>query len=132
MKLMKSLFIVLAFAVGSSANVAWASHPSSHFVAHHGFRHNGGWHRPIWGHVYYGPWPWFYPWYFGYTIPVFPTTLYTEPPPEQYIEMNPPTNPPANVQPNIWYYCANPQGYYPYVKSCSGNWQEVPAEPPKQ
>jgi hypothetical protein len=26
-----------------------------------------------------------------------------------------------------WYYCHNPQGYYPYIQQCSVNWQPVPA-----
>jgi hypothetical protein len=27
----------------------------------------------------------------------------------------------------IWYYCADPAGYYPYVTQCSIDWQPVPA-----
>jgi hypothetical protein len=30
-----------------------------------------------------------------------------------------------------WHYCANPQGYYPYVQSCLQGWQRVPAYPPR-
>jgi len=29
-----------------------------------------------------------------------------------------------------WYYCDNPQGYYPYVQQCPGGWKQVPATPP--
>jgi hypothetical protein len=29
-----------------------------------------------------------------------------------------------------WYYCDSPQGYYPYVKKCSHDWQPVTAAPP--
>jgi hypothetical protein len=135
MKTIRSLFILLALVTGVSTNCAWASHSPGHFVAHHGYAvHHGGWHHPGWRPVFYGPWPWFYPsWYVGYAVPLFPNTIYAEsPPPTQYIEMNPPANPPADIQPNLWYYCANPQGYYPYVKSCSTAWQTVPAQPPKQ
>lgn len=28
-----------------------------------------------------------------------------------------------------WYYCKDPEGYYPYVRSCNANWQPVPAQP---
>jgi hypothetical protein len=28
----------------------------------------------------------------------------------------------------LWYYCPNPSGYYPYVKSCSEPWQHIPAD----
>ena len=36
-----------------------------------------------------------------------------------------PPNQPAAQQ--IWYYCQQPMGYYPYVRECSGAWQAVPA-----
>ncbi len=34
----------------------------------------------------------------------------------------------------VWYCCANPPGYYPYVGSCLEPWRHVPlsAEPPDQ
>lgn len=28
-----------------------------------------------------------------------------------------------------WYYCNSPAGYYPYVKSCNGDWKAVPIQP---
>ncbi len=28
-----------------------------------------------------------------------------------------------------WYYCRNPDGYYPSVRQCSGDWQRIPAQP---
>lgn len=31
-----------------------------------------------------------------------------------------------------WYYCDNPAGYYPYVKSCHGPWRAVTPTPPSQ
>jgi hypothetical protein len=31
------------------------------------------------------------------------------------------------VGPQVWYYCQDPMGYYPYVRDCSTNWQAVPA-----
>jgi hypothetical protein len=30
-------------------------------------------------------------------------------------------------QPSAWYYCSDPQGYYPYVTQCYTGWQTVPA-----
>jgi hypothetical protein len=27
----------------------------------------------------------------------------------------------------IWYYCSDPAGYYPYVTQCNAGWQTVPA-----
>ncbi|HVV64061.1 MAG TPA: hypothetical protein VHC42_01230, partial [Rhizomicrobium sp.] len=29
----------------------------------------------------------------------------------------------------VWYHCNKPEGYYPYVKNCSGGWEQVPATP---
>jgi hypothetical protein len=31
----------------------------------------------------------------------------------------------THPDPNYWYYCHNPAGYYPYVQSCTGEWQKV-------
>jgi tetratricopeptide (TPR) repeat protein len=28
-----------------------------------------------------------------------------------------------------WYYCNNPAGYYPYIKTCPNGWQQVPPKP---
>ncbi|HWA90138.1 MAG TPA: hypothetical protein VG889_08905 [Rhizomicrobium sp.] len=28
-----------------------------------------------------------------------------------------------------WYHCRSPEGYYPYVKTCKGGWEEEPAQP---
>lgn len=28
-----------------------------------------------------------------------------------------------------WYYCSNPDGYYPYVRECPNGWQRVPSQP---
>lgn len=55
-------------------------------------------------------------WYF-YPAPVYPY-------PDPYV-------PPAMAGPapaaRYWYYCPNPQGYYPYVPQCFTPWQPVPA-----
>jgi hypothetical protein len=29
-----------------------------------------------------------------------------------------------------WYYCDEPDGYYPYVKTCTHNWAAIPISPP--
>jgi len=31
--------------------------------------------------------------------------------------------------PGVWYHCAKPEGYYPYVKECRSGWEQVPAQP---
>jgi hypothetical protein len=37
---------------------------------------------------------------------------------------------PQQTQANYWYYCAESQAYYPYVKECPGGWQQVEPQPP--
>jgi hypothetical protein len=138
MKLLKSILLVLALVGSATVNVAWASHGSSHFAAHRSFQHHGGWghgHGYYWGVGFYGGgWPWFYPWYYGYAVPVMPYSFYSETAaPVEYVEMNPANPPPSasDAPANVWYYCQNPQGYYPYIKSCAGGWQKVAPQPPK-
>ncbi|HEX3483451.1 MAG TPA: hypothetical protein VHT51_00230, partial [Micropepsaceae bacterium] len=45
-------------------------------------------------------------------------------PPPDYLP--PPDAPPPEAS---WYHCSNPEGYYPYVQSCDGEWQAVPVTP---
>lgn len=67
---------------------------------------------PAWGPAYYGP---------GYYYPPPP---YYAPAPvivqqtPQYVER-------AQADADYWYYCENPRGYYPYVRSCPGGWMRV-------
>lgn len=74
-------------------------------------------------------------WYF-YPQPIYPYPTYV-PDPEVVVNGPPPgayppppgygaAPPPAPV----WYYCDNPQGYYPYVQACSSGWRQVPQAPP--
>ena len=50
---------------------------------------------------------------------VAPPVYYTPPPPVVYPYYG------QQQHPYYWYYCPNPQGYYPYVKSCPGGWMKV-------
>ncbi len=90
------------------------------------FGHRGG-HAEF--GVFVGPglwWPgWWepYPYYPYYPSPIViqqPTDLYVQPVPQ------------ADV-PDYWYFCPEPQGYYPYVKQCPKGWMRVvpPANPPR-
>jgi hypothetical protein len=74
--------------------------------------------RPWWGlPARWGP---AYPYY------VAPPVIIRQEPPV-YIQSD--TQP---QQPYYWYYCQNPQGYYPYVQQCPGGWMTVvpPSTPP--
>ncbi|HEY8101073.1 MAG TPA: YXWGXW repeat-containing protein [Burkholderiaceae bacterium] len=33
--------------------------------------------------------------------------------------------------PGFWYYCHNPDGYYPHVKECPSGWQKVEPKTPQ-
>jgi hypothetical protein len=113
--------------VYGSVNIGVGYHGAYHggyYGGYHGGYH-GGWYRP-----YYRPWgPGFYwggsivvgpPWYpYGYYAA--PPAV-VQPPPQVYVE-------PQQPQQNYWYYCQDPQGYYPYVKTCPGGWMKVVPEP---
>jgi hypothetical protein len=67
---------------------------------------------------YYDPYP-SYPYY-------YPPAYYAPP---AYYGAAPAQSAPMPAPTPSWYYCDNPQGYYPYVTSCAGGWREVPAKP---
>ncbi len=69
---------------------------------------------------YYGyPYP-----YYGYPYP-YPYPSAYAPPPQTQVYVGP--------QQQYWYYCKDPQGYYPYVASCPGGWTKVaPTQPPQE
>ena len=85
-----------------------------------GHFHGGGiWFGPGWG-----PWWWGFPYY-----PYYPeTSLIIQEQPPAYVQ---PT--PQPEEQYYWYFCPNPQGYYPYVKKCPKGWLKViPPAPPDE
>jgi hypothetical protein len=99
---------------------------------HHGYHngHNGWWWgwgagaiwypEPFWP---YYPYPYAYPYPYPYPSPyAAPGAAMGAPGGEGQQPMAPP--------PQYWYRCDSPRGFYPYVTSCPGGWQEVPAMPP--
>ncbi len=103
-----------------------------------GYRYypRGYWWGP-WGYAYpgwwwpYSGWWWSYPPYVGlypyYPYPRSYSYPYNMSPPGGTVE--PPAYSQQRGQPYYWYYCENPQGYYPYVKSCPGGWTPVEPKP---
>lgn len=96
------------------------------------------WRGGIWRHEWHdGRYGWWWLvdgyWYY-YPAPIYPYPTYV---PEAVVVEAPPApavvTPPAPVvvsQPQqSWYYCPNPEGYYPNVRTCSVPWQEVAAAP---
>lgn len=73
---------------------------------------------PWWGPPYYGP---YYP---PYVAP--PVVIQQQPP--VYVQPAP-----QPAEDNYWYFCTNPEGYYPYVKQCPNGWMKVvPPSPAAQ
>ncbi len=75
--------------------------------------------------------------YYDYGYPYFGTPYYSPPrvitipsPPPVYIQQPPPVV--QQYPSGYWYYCSNPEGYYPYIKECANGWQQVEPTPPPQ
>lgn len=134
----KGLSVILL--LGFSGSLAWAhGHHHSHFgiglgyygPGFYGSYGYGGYGFGRYGFGGYGYPSYYYPpWYAYPPAVVVPTT------PPVYIERQE-AQPAQSAQPdqpqsNFWYYCRNPDGYYPYVKSCPGGWLPVPPRPAGQ
>lgn len=94
----------------------------------------GAWRGGNWYHGWHGGnfgWWWTIgPAWYWYDYPVYPYPVYPAYAPgpyydEGYIPREDAGPPP----PQVWYYCENSDGYYPYVTSCNGEWREVPVNP---
>lgn len=133
--------LLIMLSAGLSFNEPASARGGGHFRGYRGswggHHHHGAWgYGPIigfglgyglgYGAGYYGG---FYPgWnrYGGY---------YGYPPAVVSVPVNPPVyvqQPRPAVQPypsGYWYYCTNPEGYYPYVKECLTTWQPVEPKP---
>ena len=89
------------------------------------------WRVGVWIHDWHdGRYAWWWQlggfWYI-YPEPIYPYPTYI--PPAIVVQQAPPV--PTGLPPaQYWYYCDNPQGYYPYVASCNSAWRPVPVTPP--
>ena len=138
MRILKQALIALSIAValGIAAPGVEAQHrgaPDFHGRDFHHFdaRERAIWRGGAWVHDWHdGRYGWWWQlgggWYF-YPEPIYPYPTYV--PPAIVVQQSPPV--PTGLPPaQFWYYCDNPQGYYPYVASCNGPWREVPVTPP--
>jgi len=80
----------------------------------------GLWGWPLLGWAYAG-WPYYS--YGGYPYLGWP--YYSSAYPSDVATAPPVYNEPEQQQPQYWYYCTNPQGYYPYIRNCPGGWLTV-------
>lgn len=101
--------------------VVWLSAVPAH--AWYGYRRP---HVFIAPHVFVGPrvivpvGPLFSPYVYPPVV-VAPAPVYVRPLPPVVVQPSAPTV--------YWYYCDNPQGYYPYVQRCPGGWRQVVPTP---
>jgi len=131
---------------GGSGGGGWHGGDGGHGGSWHG-GHDGHSHGSVaffwgfggWGWPYYGYWPYYYPYYYPY-YPAYYSYPYgygygyggygAYPASTGYVEQGmdsaaPAQAPAAPAAPSYWFYCSNPAGWYPYVKSCSQQWQAV-------
>jgi hypothetical protein len=97
------------------------------------YHHGSGSSYSFGASILLGP-PWYYsPYYYPYYYAAPPVVIQT-PPPVYYAQ--PQAEPQAQPEQReaYWYYCQDPPGYYPYVKSCPGGWMKVVPDttPPTQ
>ena len=106
---------------------------------HHGGHYRGSYYRGGWGwgggwgYGWGGDWGGFavyprviiggsYGWgnpYPYYSYPYYPRPIVIErSEPQIYVQQPQP-------EPQYWYYCENPKGYYPSVKKCRNEWLKV-------
>ena len=136
MSLKKSIFAAALLILGAAA--------SGSALARH------GWHGHHHGHFRFGlflggpawyPAPYYYPPYYAPYPYYAPAPVDAGPPeyvergdsgpPSSYAERDEGAPPPARRRgEGSWYFCAESNAYYPYVKQCPGGWQRVAPRPP--
>ena len=93
--------------------VGRGGHSGRYFSPGHSHSHFSGsvWIGPSWG-----LWdPFWYPYYPSYRYYAPPTVVVPQEP-QEYIQPE---------ESAYWYYCRNPEGYYPYVERCPSGWMRV-------
>jgi hypothetical protein len=106
----------LAFGLGLSGGYSLGYFGRAPYLAYYGYPRGYG----------FTPWYGFGPVY-GYGYP----PIVVAPPPPVYIQQPQQLLPSQNQAPasNYWHYCRNPEGYYPYVINCAGDWLRVLPQP---
>jgi hypothetical protein len=113
---------------------SWARDHHGGYGGHYGGHHHGGGHDGVRFGFYMGdpfysvPYRYGFPYYGPYYSPPTVITVPQPAPPPVYIQQTPPVVQQA-LPAGYWYYCSNPEGYYPYVKQCPVGWQQVEQTP---
>jgi hypothetical protein len=130
---MKTIFKYVGLAAAAlsltvASGVATAAR-GGHFHGHGGgFR--GGVHFGVTvGSPFWYPGPFYGP--FLYPVPAFayapPVVIQSTP--QTYIQRDDMAAQPAPSPSPYWYYCRDSNTYYPYVRECASQWEQVPASP---
>jgi len=151
-KVLRSLALGLigsvALAVAVPASAAHGAHPGRHFMRTHPnvvFRHRfsnfTAHERSAWigGHWWHGRhhgrlgWWWYASggWFF-YNAPIYPYPAYDSDIyyyDDAYGDDDDGYGDGPRASSSYWYFCRDPQGYYPYVKTCKADWQRVAPHP---
>lgn len=101
----------------------YGGHYGGHYRGHYGHSHSGA-------RVFIGPGAFYDPFWYPYRAPYYwgPGGYGYYPPPVVAVPSSPPVyieQPAPAASNDYWYWCADPQGYYPNVKTCPGGWQAV-------
>lgn len=124
--------LLLTISVLLCSSVIYAD-PHHHRGEHYGSGYRGYHRGPSVG-FYFGSPSYSRP-YYAYPYqpyyPYYPPTIVTVPVnPPVYIERSPP-QPAQPLESGYWYYCNEPEGYYPYVQECPNGWRQVDPIPAK-
>jgi len=125
MKTKKIVFAIalIAGALTSSVALADRGHDRVNFGISIGVPIGGPWYYPP---AYYPPA--YYPPYY----PAYQPVVVAPPAAPVYVEKGGEAAAPSGMSSNYWYYCTNPQGYFPYVKDCQTSWMTVLPQAPNQ
>ena len=138
---MMSLTIGLFAMIASDSALARGGHGGGGGGHSHGHSHLnlgfnlGGFYDPGFygfggpGFYGFGGYGFGYPFYYP-PLYAYPPAIMTPSTPPVYIQQEQPQ--PVHPQFSYWYYCQDPEGYYPYVKNCPSGWQQVSPQPPAQ
>lgn len=103
---------------------------AEHF--HGGGRGGPGWWPVVGLGLGIGLWELSHPYYsYPHAVYYAPVPVIIQQPlPEVYVQPAPQYAPAPLPEQVYWYYCQDPQGYYPYVKQCPKGWMRVVPAPP--
>ncbi|WP_432744748.1 hypothetical protein ABXJ76_05115 [Methylobacter sp. G7] len=141
MKQIKVAGLVIVLIGAMTSNSVWArgGYGGGHYGGRHyggGWRY-GGYYSGIglglglgYGLGYYGrtyPFPYYDRSYYSPYYAYPPAVIAVPVTPPVYIQQAPPVT--QQYAPGYWYYCNNPEGYYPYIKQCPVGWLQVAPTP---